>query len=777
VLRLDADTEMLSEYPTTNLRREEVGLRPEHLAYILYTSGTTGRPKGVMVKHGGLSNYIGHVVEKYLTEEIVGGVVSTALSFDATLTTLLVPLVAGKQVELLGEEERMLPELAERLFGKKEEGWLFKITPAHLEALEYVERKEKAGQGRHRIVIGGEQLGAQRLRRWKEELLPHANYVNEYGPTETVVGCSVWELKDEKGLKELEARTVAPIGKPIGNTQIYILDGYGQPVPQGVTGELYIGGAGVARGYVNQEELTRERFVADPFSRKAGAQMYKTGDLARWLPDGEIEYLGRNDFQVKVRGFRIELGEIEQQLSQLAGVRAAVVLAREDVPGGKQLVAYVAPSEYPEKEEELAVMTPEWISAWRAALSTRMPEYMVPSVFVLLKELPLTSNGKVDRKTLPAPSSISSGREFIEPSSPTEAVLQEIWQKALAIPSLSVTANFFELGGHSILAIPMITAANKHFDNVLEVRNIFRLQTVREMAAHIDLQQVMKEKKQTIYPSNILELKSGEPSAEPLFLVHPVGGYAHCYSEFAMHLDYEGAVFGLQVQGAIPPTIEKMANQYVKAIRLIQPKGPYLLGGWSMGGAVAYEMARQLNSDHESIELLLMFDSFCPNLQGTNLPRTLSIDDERALLGTMAAELGIGESSLSPSERNALEKMSVEDLLTLLLRLGKEQKRLPPRFGLQELKERYDVILKNSAALRLYHALPIANEIHLIRAEENTTADRTLGWSSVAANVSVQQLPGHHFSLMHRPQVLALARAVGALMQKLAVPVPSMERN
>ncbi len=264
----------------------------------------------------------------------------------------------------------------EREGGKQEGGWLFKITPAHLEALEYVERKREQGRGRHRIVIGGEQLGAQRLRRWKQELLPNASFVNEYGPTETVVGCSVWMLGGEGGgeeeigkLKELEELVAAPIGRPIGNTQLYVLGEGRQLQPQNSVGELYIGGAGVARGYVNQEEMTRERFIANPFrgkgkeeeeeeeeekEEKRGRRLYRTGDLVRWLPNGELQFVGRRDEQVKIRGYRIELGEIEAVLKEQEGVEQAVVVAREQEggEGEKRLVAYVVPKGYEEKQKE-----------------------------------------------------------------------------------------------------------------------------------------------------------------------------------------------------------------------------------------------------------------------------------------------------------------------------------------------------------------------------------------------------------------------------------------
>ncbi len=334
----DASTDpaWLEEFASADEPRERA--TPDSLAYVLYTSGSTGQPKGVLVEHRGLTNYLSHAAEAYLAEGVEGSVVSSPLGFDATLTTLLAPLVAGKRVELLPDDERTISRLAGRLFGS-EQALLFKLTPAHLEALQYVEKPVETGQAAHVIVIGGEQLGAALLTKWKGEMLPHATFVNEYGPTEAVVGCTVWTLSDEQGLAGLEDRAAAPIGHPIANTRVYVLDANLRPAPEGVSGEVYIGGAGVARGYVNLPELTEERFVADPFV--PSGRLYKTGDVGRWTPAGELEYLGRNDSQVKLRGYRIELGEIEQQLAAVEGVASAVVVAREDEPGQKRLVAYV----------------------------------------------------------------------------------------------------------------------------------------------------------------------------------------------------------------------------------------------------------------------------------------------------------------------------------------------------------------------------------------------------------------------------------------------------
>jgi len=478
-------------------RGEKKEVKAGNLAYIMYTSGSTGRPKGVMVTHGGLANYVGHGVARYLGGGIVGGVVSLPLSFDAVLTTLLGPLVAGKRVEMLEEGEGMLKRLAERLFGegdedegkeegegnegKEGEGWLFKVTPAHLEALEYVERGVGVGRRRHRVVVGGEQLLAERLRRWKGELLPRASFVNEYGPTEAVVGCSVWEIGEEEGVEVLAEKVAVPIGRAIGNTELYVLGEGQQLQPVNSVGELYIGGAGLARGYLKEEGQTRERFVVSPFAGagEGGKRLYRTGDLVRWLPGGELEFVGRRDEQVKVRGYRIELGEIEGALLKYGGIKRAVVMVREDEPGEKRLVAYYVAGE---GEGEGGGGRVDG-AGLRSYLAGKVPEYMIPGAFVQMKALPLTGNGKVDRRALPAWRSgeEQSGRIWVGPRTAIERALCEVWEEVLKLKEVGVQDNFFSLGGDSILAIRVVARLRSRGIG-LNVKDLFQYQTVEQLA-------------------------------------------------------------------------------------------------------------------------------------------------------------------------------------------------------------------------------------------------------------------------------------------------------
>ena len=463
------------------------GSSPEDLAYILYTSGSTGLPKGVCVEHHQVNHYLSHCQQHYFgykgfgdkNKALAGAVVSIPLTFDATVTSVLAPLTVGKQVVLLPDSQQaQLDALAGQLLSS-EQNWLFKITPTHLQALSVLSRGQKAADNQHVIVLGGEQLTFAGLTLWQQSLLPNALFVNEYGPTETVVGCSVYNVTTVDESASAMASAV-PIGKAITNTRLYVLNEAQQLCPDGSVGELYIGGAGVTRGYLNRPELTAERFIDSPFV--AGDRLYRTGDLVRYLPNDELEFIGRIDDQVKIRGFRIELGEIEQQLTQCEGVDLALVLVREDTPGEQRLVAYYVP------ENEEITDDPQRDRLLTTSLQAVLPEYMVPSAFVALAQWPLTTNGKTDRKALPAPDGLLMQGHYIAPTSETEQVVAEIWAKLLhlALENVSVTANFFDLGGHSLLVIRLIAEIRTRLAQELTVKDIFALPTIRDMAALID---------------------------------------------------------------------------------------------------------------------------------------------------------------------------------------------------------------------------------------------------------------------------------------------------
>ena len=505
------------------------GITADNLAYVIYTSGSTGRPKGTMIPHRGLVNYLRWCIEAYEVVKGFGAPIHSSISFDLTVTSLFAPLLSGRPIRLLPERDEI--EALGHVLNDDNHFSLVKITPAHLELLNHMVPADRAAHQTRAFIIGGEALRAEEIDFWRTHA-PATRLINEYGPTETVVGCCVYEVP-----WGFPATGAIPIGTPIANTQIYLLDPFLNPVPVGVPGQLFVGGAGVARGYLGRPDLTAERFVPNPFAqerleigdwRVAGAdatlsnlqspisnRLYRTGDLARYRPDGTIEYLGRSDNQVKLRGFRIELGEIEAVLGRHPAVGGCAVLLREERPGERRLIAYLVPAQEqrtdrtterkgvlhtpPAGDERVhstippAAHTPSTVNGQltivelRQFLKERLPDYMIPSAFVLLDRLPLTPNGKVDRRALPAPGDAASEPEqpFVAPRTPVEQAVAALWSEVLRLERVGIHDNFFAVGGHSLLATQLITRVRRAFQIALPLRSIFEAPTVAELARSI----------------------------------------------------------------------------------------------------------------------------------------------------------------------------------------------------------------------------------------------------------------------------------------------------
>jgi amino acid adenylation domain-containing protein len=462
---LDTDWRLISEEGDDQLR---VQMTPENLAYVIYTSGSTGQPKGVQIPHRAVVNFL-HSMRREPGLSATDTLLSvTSLSFDIAGLENFLPLTVGARLVLASSDDVFdAARMKELIRGSR--ATVMQATPSFWQ---FLVESDWFGDRRMKVLCGGEALS----RELADKLLERAGEVwNLYGPTET----TIWSA-----LAKVTPGT-APIfiGRPIANTQIYLLDAHLQPVPVGVPGELHIGGDGVARGYLNRPELTEEKFIPDPFrtANPRGGRIYKTGDLARYRPDGTIECLGRNDFQIKLRGHRIDLGEIESALRQYPNVRDAVVLLREDAPGRKCLAAYLLRSAHPSPEAGLL----------QQFLRSKLPDYMVPAVFVVLDKFPLTPNGKIDRKALPAPASerAQSKQAFTPPRTPAEETLARIWRELLRQPEIGIDDNFFEIGGHSLLAMQLMARVRKEFQAELSLRNIFEAPTIAELANILERKQ------------------------------------------------------------------------------------------------------------------------------------------------------------------------------------------------------------------------------------------------------------------------------------------------
>jgi amino acid adenylation domain-containing protein len=484
VIFLDADWEIIAQESTENPISQTV---PENLAYSIYTSGSTGKPKGTLIHHRGLVNYLNWCTQAYSVEQGKGTIVHSPLGFDLTITSLFSPLLVGCPVELLPESQSI--ENLSNALREKDNLSLVKITPAHLELLGQQLSTKKASDRTKAFIIGGENLLVQHIDFWQKNA-PNTMLVNEYGPTETVVGCCVYKVP----VGEHNSGSI-PIGKPIANTQLYVLNQHLQPVPIGVVGELHIGGVGVSRGYLNRPDLTAEKFIPNPFSDEPGARLYKTGDLARYQPDGTLECLGRIDNQVKIRGFRIELGEVEAVLLEYPDVQEAVVLAQEDVSGGR-LVAYLV------CRENLFVdgNRNSLINELRGFIKQKLPEYMVPSAFVFLDALPLTINGKIDRKLLPvlAVTQPELESDRILPSTELEQAIANIWQQVLSVEKVGIHDNFFDLGGHSLLVAQVQSKLEELLQREIPIIQLMEYPTIHSLAKSLSEAPKLEEEAQLL---------------------------------------------------------------------------------------------------------------------------------------------------------------------------------------------------------------------------------------------------------------------------------------
>jgi amino acid adenylation domain-containing protein len=734
-LSLDGDRARIDAESSAPL---DAAVTPSNLAYVMYTSGSTGQPKGVMVLHAGLVNYLLWAKKVYAPASGEAAPVHSSIAFDLTVTSLFVPLVAGGRIEMLRDDVAG-QALVASLRSVRERS-LVKITPAHLALLAGELGMDGAAERTKLFVIGGENLLAESVLLWRDHA-PGTRLVNEYGPTETVVGCCVHEVAKD------DPRTGSvPIGRPIDNTRLYVLDRHGNPQPPGLVGELYIGGAGVARGYLNRPELTRERFLPDPFSGNAGARMYRTGDLARYRADGVLEYLGRIDNQVKIRGYRIELGEIEATLAKLPGVRDCAVIAREDGSAGKQLVGYVVPSPG-------ASPTAEDL---RRGLGETLPEYMVPPQLVLLDALPLTSNGKLDRRALPAPSLAAdrASRSRVAARTPDEKRLVAIWTEILGIDDVGVEDDFFELGGQSLQAITVMSRVREALGVALPAQAFFEAPTIAQFA------QLLRKDRAAPTWTSLVPIQT-EGTKQPFFLVHAIGGNVFNYRLLSKHLGASQPFYGIQARGmdgreAPHESVEEMAEDYLREVRQVQPYGPYRIGGSSSGGVVAYEMAQRLTASGERVALLVMLDTVRPGPPPTRITEALAGSRQRRLTWRFDHHLG---GLLLRSPREAVEY--VADLV--------RRRRAGPA-GQVAAALRADnaalarAIETNRGALAAYRPRPYPGRVlMLLCSDEPDRAfyDRRLAWSDLlSAGLNVRFTPGSHDNMLDEPQVGWVASAL-----------------
>ena len=732
-----------------------LGVRESNLAYIIYTSGSTGKPKGVAVEHRNSVALVKWASQVYSAQELDGVLAGISISFDPSILDIFMPLCLGGKV-ILAANTLELP----RLDAADEVRLLFSVPSVVRELL----RMGGIPTSVETINMGGEHLPSSLV----QELyaLPHMKRVYDlYGPTETTT-CSTFALRSPG----------APptIGRPIHGTQVYVLDSQLRPVPPGETGELFIGGHGVVRGYLNNPAINQQRFIPSPFSVDRTSRLYRTGDLGRYRPDGNLEFVGRNDRQVKIRGFRVELGEVESALLTHNEVREALVISHDDHTGKRALVAYVVPhakAGKPQRDSQVAI-PPRLGAQLRLHLKERLPDHMVPGAFMVVDRFALTPTGKIDHFALPSPQHLRSGEgEFVGPRDSTESLLCQIWSELLKINGIGIKEDFFQIGGDSLMGAVMFTEVEKRTGVRLPIEAILRYATVERLATYIEAARQLRQ------PDEWSPWVKIQPQGDrrPLFLVHGVGGgMMWGYANLSRHLGDNQPIYAFRARPVSSLTINEMAELYMRDLRAFQPEGPYLLGGYCFGGNIAYEMARMLVDQGQRVDLLVLFNSSPPNCSYDCTTLT-PLFVGRFLLNLTHWFIGFLQWSRAKQLRFLRWKFQM-----LQRRVGKMLGHRRPADGFDvetqvDLstvpREDHGLWTAHVKANGLHHASVYHGKITLLRTlghPFDCNYDPLCGWADYAkGGIAVKVLPGLHEGLLEEPQVRLAAKELKALLDEI----------
>ncbi|HEY1349905.1 MAG TPA: amino acid adenylation domain-containing protein [Ktedonobacteraceae bacterium] len=747
-----------------------VEVQPADLAYQVYTSGSTGEPKGVMITHGALLNYIRAILGQLRPPPGWHYGWVSPLAADLGYTSLFACLLAGGCLHLVERETSG--------DGRAWQGWLrawpidvLKIVPSHLEALLAAGEQENWQESlpMRALLLGGEVAGQSLLKRL-EERPATCRLFNHYGPTETTVGVLLHACVPGERLSR-----GLPLGRALGNTQVLVLDAAGQPLPAGVVGEICIAGAGLGWGYAGAGHLTAQHFVPHVAARRPGERMYRSGDRGYITQEGEVVYVGRCDWQVKVRGYRVELGEIEATLGRHPQLRRCALLLREDAPAAGLLAFVVA--------RHLAALPQE--RELREWLAERLPTYMLPASFVFLKSLPLNASGKIDRAGLLAlagsdllasplvvhtPDACGQG---MLPRDMVEMGLLHIWEELLPGRTIGIMENFFDLGGHSLLAVRLISQIHQHFGQDLVLTTFLHHPTIAELALVL--------RRQPLAPTSPLVPLQRAGSQTPFFCVHPSGGTVSSYIPLARQLGTQRPCYGLQTTGMesaqnSTASIQELARQYLQAIQAVQPHGPYLLGGWSMGGTVAFEMARQLSEQGESIGLLALIDSRLATARLRSWAQQADpvLEDEE-----FARMLAVNLNLTLPELCAAMEPAAK---LACVFALAKRENGIPADFALEQVRQVFQTIKQHNRLAYLYLPAPCPLHIDYFVAQASLPQEPQEGvpvgssavieaWRAIAqAGLTIHPVAGNHRAIMQEPGVQALAHALRACLAQQSLP-------
>ncbi|MDC3955568.1 non-ribosomal peptide synthetase/type I polyketide synthase [Polyangium jinanense] len=719
---------------------------PDRAAYVIYTSGSTGKPKGVLCHHIGITNLIAHFQRKATLAPGDAHSFWSSLSFDASVFEIFSAFLCAGTIHIPPEEVRLVPAAFMDWLRARDVRGAY-IPPFMIDETLAALESGRGPTSLRRLMVGVEPIPERTLARIAEKT-PGLRIVNSYGPTEAAVIACTYDIDASVG-----SDRPAPIGRPIQNMRAYVLDRRMQPAPIGVPGELHVAGIGVARGYVNRPELSVERFLTDPFSPHGTDRMYRTGDIARWRADGNLEFLGRSDHQVKVRGYRIELGEIESALARHPLLDEVAVIVRADQAGEKRIVAYTVLREGAQ---------PIPASDLRTYLTRTLPDYMVPSIFVSLDAMPRTASDKIDRGALPDvdPGGADPHGTHVEPRDGVELDLIRVWEDVLSVPRVGIHDDFFTLGGHSLLAVSLMTAVERQFGLKLPIAALLQAPTPAALAQRI-------RDRSAPGPWSPAVTIQPRGRGRPFFFVHPIVGTVMVYVPLARLLGTDRPFYGLQASGLLDDlaplnSVEALAERYVEAIRAIQPEGPYLLGGWSFGGLVAIEMAAQLVEQGQEVSFLAVLDTASPD----------TLQDE-APMNSLDTLLRMAEGLGGPIASAELDGLDAEQRVAHVFERIRALEIFPAELGVERLLTHIDAHL--SAGLRYRPRLPC--RMDLFRATESAgnsgqhTSHFGDAWRAYSSRpVECHDVPGTHYTLVREPHVTVLAERLRGCLNAVDPP-------
>ena len=713
----------LSSYPEDNPKLQ---LSSNNLAYIIYTSGSSGKPKGVQIEHRSFVNFLTSMKNEpgIISEDVLISV--TTPCFDISGLEFFLPLISGSSLVVMEQNAAMNGRELSAQIDKL--GTIMQATPVTWRLL--LESGWK-GNKRLKMLCGGEGWS----RELADALLEKGGELwNMYGPTETTVWSSIEKITPN-------GNGPISIGRPIANTSLYILDTHLNPVPVGVAGELWIGGDGLSKGYYNSLELTESAFFPDSFNKTPGSRMYKTGDMAKWILDGRVECLGRIDSQVKIRGYRIELEEVEQVIEQYPGIKQSVAIVTQMDDSQNCLSAYYICN------EDMSID----LSKLLKFLKNNLPDYMIPSNFMELEKFPLTPNSKVDRKSLPK-IGVQRYTDFVGPRTPAEGILANIWCKVLSIDKVGVFDNFFDLGGYSLLAIKLINYLSEA-GYTLKVEDLFLHPTIDEMVSILNCSSTVES--DDIKWSSLITLRKGDNKKVPIFFIHTAPGDVLGYADVIHDLNIDQPCYGFQSLGLVNvdrahSSIKEMAVHYVNLMTEFYPSGPFLLAGWCFGGTVAFEMAEILKAAGHKVELVVLLDTFvfppldkwlrfkmtikrCMFLMRLPLKRKISLFKQKMILKIKGRHVKSDEGELQI-------KVSTGHLMN-----------------------REKVYRNNINMIKNHQSIYYRGNIKIFCGKEldkDRIFNPSLGWDLMADESEIIPIPGNHATMMHEPNVKEVSRHI-----------------